>query len=55
MIIESNRVYFEISNWFWAHQNLCPNLDKLAKNKNMKPPQRKLRILIEGFTQKKTH
>ena len=37
MIIESNRVYFEISNWFWAHQNLCPNLDELAKNKNMKP------------------
>ena len=28
---------FEISNQFWVHQNLHPNFDELAKNKNMKP------------------
>ena len=31
---------FEISNQFWAHQNLHPNFDELAKNKNTKPPCR---------------
>ena len=28
---------FEVGNQFWVHQNLHPNFDELAKNKNIKP------------------
>ena len=28
---------FEIGNCFWAHQNWCPNFDRLATNKKIKP------------------